>query len=188
MSKLNILLQISGSISCYKACYLASKLMKANCNVQFVATNAALEFVGKATLEGLTHRPVITGMFEDGKMLSHIELAKWADVILLYPATANTINSLAAGLASDLIGGIFLANNFKRPYWIAPAMNTNMYEHPITQDAILKLQKMGAFIFPTETGILACGDTGPGKLTDPAIVFDKLIREHDMIPNYESLS
>ncbi|MCK5883703.1 MAG: phosphopantothenoylcysteine decarboxylase [Bacteriovoracaceae bacterium] len=188
MSKFNILLQLTGSISCYKACYLASKLIKANCDVQFVASDAALKFIGKATLEGLTHRPVITGMFEDSKMLAHIDLAKWADVILLYPATANTINGLAAGLAGELIGGIFLANNFKVPYWIAPAMNTNMYEHPITQASIKKLEDMGAFIFPTENGILACGDTGPGRLADPSLVYDKLVREYNVTPAYEAIS
>lgn len=188
MSKFKVLLQLTGSISCYKACYLASKLMKADCDVQFVATESALQFIGKATLEGLTHRPVISSMFEEGKMLAHIDLAKWADVILLYPATANTINGLAAGLASELIGGIFLANNFKTPYWIAPAMNSNMYEHPVTQASLIKLEAMGAYIFPTETGILACGDTGPGRLADPALVYDKLVHEHEVTPAYKAMS
>lgn len=173
----NILLQLTGSIACYKAAYLISQLVKAGHEVQCIATNSALEFIGNATLEGLTRKTTLNGVFEKNHHLAHIDLIKWADVLILYPASANTVNSLAAGLAPDLIGSLFLANNFKKPYWIAPAMNVNMYEHPATKSSLKKLEDWGAFIFDTEEGILACGDSGKGKLIDPVFVYDKVQRE-----------
>src|SRR4030043_2048298 len=132
MSKYKILLKITGSIAAYKSAYLISKLVQNNCEVKVAAIDSALKFIGKATLEGLTSYPVYTDSFEEGQMMSHINLVKWADLTLIAPATANTINKIAAGISDNLVSSLFLAHARKKPYLIAPAMNTAMYEHPAT--------------------------------------------------------
>lgn len=166
MSKNKILLKISGSIATYKIADLISKLMQNNYEVQTVVTPNALQFIGKATLEGLTGKSVYTDSFENGKMMSHINLMNWADLIILAPATGNTINKMAYGIADNLVTSLFLVWDMKKPYLIAPAMNTNMYEHPATQEAIKKLSKWGVKVLPTAEGWLACGAIGKGKLLD----------------------
>ena len=176
MAKQNILVQFSGSIACYKTCSLISKLVQNGFDVQTTATDSALQFIGTATLEGLTGHPVRTNVFQAGQMMDHINLVKWADLIILCPASANSINRLSQGLADDWIGSIFLANNFRKPYWIAPAMNTQMYHHPATQASLKILKEWGATIFDTATGQLACGDMGEGKLIDPEIIYDRIYK------------
>ncbi len=176
MSKGKILFQLTGSISCYKACFLISKLVQAKYEVQPVATEAALKFVGEATLEGLTDKPVYKSMFGDGLAKAHIELADWADIMLLCPASANTINSLAGGLAESLTGALFLANNFRKPYLIAPAMNSNMYEHPATRRSLKQLEDWGCEVYPTGEGMLACGAIGKGRLIEPDEIFKDIER------------
>jgi len=175
MSKFNILLQITGSIAAYKSAYLASKLVQNGFEVQCVATPSALEFIGGATLEGLTSRPVLCDQFKPGDMMSHINLMKWADVILLAPASANTINKMACGVADNLVTSLFLAYNFDKPYLVAPAMNTNMFMHPATQASFEKLKTWGVEILPSETGYLACGDYGSGKMLDPDKIYDHIL-------------
>lgn len=175
MSKYKILFQISGSIAAYKSAYLISKLVQNGFEVQTMATQSALQFIGKATLEGLTSKPVLTDQFQDGEMMSHITLMKWADLIILAPASANTINKMANGLADNLITSLFLAYNFDKPYLIAPAMNTNMFQHPSTQSSIEKLKSWGIKVLPTDSGYLACGDYGSGKLLDPDKIYDYII-------------
>jgi len=176
-NKKKILLCLTGSIACYKACYLISSLIKEGFEIQTVATESALQFIGKASLEGLTDKTVMTSMFEEGKMKAHINLARNHDLILIYPATANTINKLSAGISDDLIGGIFLANNFQKPFWIAPAMNGHMLEHVATQSSLEKLEKWGCKILPTEQGMLACHEFGSGKALDPIIVKEMIMKE-----------
>ena len=173
----HILLCLSGSISAYKAATLASTLVKDGDEVQCVATKSALQFIGQAALEGVTRRPVKLEMFARSSEIEHIELAGWADLILLYPASAATIARLRMGLAEDLISAIFLANNFQSPYWIAPAMNTNMLEHPATQENLDILSKWGARIIETESGMLACGEAGAGRLAEPETVYT-MIKDH----------
>lgn len=175
MSRANIVIMLTGSIACYKACDLISKLIKENFKVRCVVTESALEFIGVATLEALTGHPVHKGMFEAKMNIDHISLNKWADLFLICPATANTINKLSAGIADDLIGSSFLANNFKKPFWIAPAMNEGMYEHPITQKSIKSLEELGCFFFDVGEGRLACGDIGRGKLLEPALILEKIV-------------
>src|SRR4051812_25242236 len=104
MSQSKILFQLTGSIACYKACGAISKLVQAGVEVQAVATASALKFVGAATLEGLTGRPVFTDVFEAGKMMDHIHLARWADLAVVCPATAGSLNRLAAGTGDDVVG------------------------------------------------------------------------------------
>jgi len=171
MSKNKILIKITGSIAAYKSAYLISKLIQAGFEVEVAATNSALKFIGQATIEGLTHRPVYTDSFEPGRMMSHIDLAKWADLTIVVPADANTINKFANGIADNLITSLFLAHDREKPYLIAPAMNTAMFTHPATQASLNKLSEWGIHILPTDVGYLACGDEGEGKLLDPDLIF-----------------
>jgi len=169
MSRAKVLLHVSGSISAYKACGLVSLLVADGFEVRVTASEAGLRFAGKAALEALSKNPVLTGLF-DGKpdFVPHISLAqKWADLIIAYPASANLVNRLAAGLADDLFGAICLANNFNRPLWIAPAMNAEMFAHPAVAESLGKLERWGARILPTGEGRLACGDIGKGRLIEP---------------------
>lgn len=174
MSSSKILFQLSGSIAAYKACFVISRLVQDGHEVQTVATSAALEFVGPATLEGLTGKPVFTDVHEAGRMMDHIHLAKWADFAIVCPASANTINRLAAGLADDPIGALFLAYDLKKPYVIAPAMNRQMFAHPATQAALAKLESFGARILPTAEGHQACGDEGTGRLLEPEQILEAI--------------
>ena len=196
MSKGNVLIHLSGSISCFKACTLASSLVKEGYTVQTTASKAALKFVGKATLEGITGRAMLTDLFGGvpdytphitrvqsprfpietvPDYTPHITLAQhWADLILAYPASANLLNRLAAGLCEDLFGSICLANNFHKPLWLAPAMNCEMFAHPAVQASIMKLESWGAVVLPTEEGRLACGSIGPGRLLAPEIVMSMI--------------
>ncbi len=169
----NILLHVSGSISAYKSCALISLLKKNNFDVRVVATESALKFVGKASFEGLTRNKIETEMFNCADPIPHINLAQnWADLILSYPCSANTINRLAAGLADDLFGAVCLANNFEKPLLIAPAMNTQMFLHPSVQENLKKLESWGAKILPAESGVLACGTSGIGRLLSPEKAFE----------------
>lgn len=174
MSNYKILFKITGSIAAYKSAYLISKLVQSGYEVQTVVTNSALEFIGKATLEGLTGKPVITDTFQSGGMMSHINLVKWADLTILAPATANTINKLAAGIGDNILTSLFLAHDFTTPYLIAPAMNMWMYDHPATKSSLEKLQSWGVEILPTGEGYLACGDMGKGKLLEPDLIFNRI--------------
>lgn len=167
MSKPRILLQITGSIAAFKAAALASQLVQDGYEVQSVLSEGARHFIGAATLEGLTGRTVLEDMFERGRALDHISLVDWADLLLVYPATANHITRLRAGLADDIIGCLFLANNFLKPYWIAPAMNSHMFAHPAVADAVATLEGWGCRILPTGEGRMACGTVGYGRLLEP---------------------
>lgn len=174
MSKGNIVLQITGSIAAFKAGTLISTLVKNGYNVQCVPSDGGLQFLGEATMEGLSGNAIKRSTFKSGEMMDHINLAKWADLFITYPASANTINRLAVGLADDLIGATYLANNFNKPYLIAPAMNTEMFAHPRVQKSIKELTYLGCYFFDTEEGLLACGDTGKGRVMDPGTVFLKI--------------
>jgi len=164
----NILLFVSGSISCYKACSLISMLKKQKHDVIVIESKDALKFVGKASFEGLTHNKVYTDMFEDSHEIPHINLPqKWADLIIAYPASADVLNRLAAGLCDDLFGAVCIANNYRKPLLIAPAMNSNMFSHPRVQESIATLKKWGTIVLPCGEGSLACGDSGKGRLIEP---------------------
>lgn len=167
MSRGKILFQLSGSIACFKACALLSSLVKSGFEVEVVATRSALEFVGEATLEGLTGRRVHIETFASGEYMNHIHLARWADLLLLCPATANTLNKLASGIGDDLISALFLAHNFTKPYLVAPAMNASMLRHPATQSSLLRLQDWGVEVLGSGDGPLACGEVGEGRLLEP---------------------
>lgn len=176
-SKKNILIIMTGSIACYKACGLLSLLNKQGYDVKVVMSKSSLEFVGPATIEGLTGHPALTDIYATGHMMDHIHLSRWADLILVVPATAHYINRIASGIGDDLLTTLFLAHDFAKPFVIAPAMNTKMYEHPITQNSIISLKKMGCTILDTGTGTLACGEEGSGRLAEPEFILKK-IEEH----------
>jgi phosphopantothenoylcysteine decarboxylase/phosphopantothenate--cysteine ligase len=177
-SKFKVLVLMTGSIACYKACHILSKLQQLkNFEVKVVASKAALQFVGPATLEGLTSQEVFTDeVYTLGKAMDHIHLIREADLILVAPATANFINKMAQGLGDDLLSTLFLAHDFKKPFLVAPAMNTAMYQHPITQSSLKKLSDLGLLILETEAGVLACGEVGLGKLLDPDLIVEKILQ------------
>lgn len=173
-----LLFLLSGSISCYKACHAISRLAQAKIEVQTVATAGALRFIGASTLEGLTGRPPFTNLWENGRAMDHIELARWADLALLCPASANTLNRLASGLADDPVGALFLAWELqKKPWWVAPAMNSAMLAHPATQMSIQKLTTMGVRVLPPDSGALACGEIGAGRLMEPETIVTHVLAQ-----------
>lgn len=168
----NIIFSLSGSIACYKACTVISKLIQKGYNVQCICTRNAFEFIGRATLEGLTNRAVLYDMFDKEIYTKHIELSNWADISVLCPATANIINKLASGIADDYVSTNFLSWKIKeKPYIIFPAMNENMYEHLVTQNSIKKLKEIGVRVYETSEGYLACGTKGKGRMLEP----DKIV-------------
>lgn len=172
-----VLFQLSGSIAAYKSCFIISQLVQKGHEVQTVATAGALKFIGRATLEGLTDRPAFTDLYESGRMMDHIHLSKWADLAILCPASAHTINRLAAGLADDPVGALFLSYDLaKKPYLLAPAMNHQMFRHPATQSSLGRLEAMGVRILPTVEGHQACGDHGPGRLLEPEEILQLIER------------
>ena len=165
---MNILLGVTGSIAAYKAADITSRLTKLGHNVDVVLTESGSRIITPITLQTLSKNKVYTDMFEEitPSEVNHISLAKKADVVLIAPATANIIGKIANGIADDFLSTVVMAAANHTPVYIAPAMNTNMYENPIVQDNIKKLKSFGyRFIEPKES-LLACGDLGRGALAD----------------------
>jgi phosphopantothenoylcysteine synthetase/decarboxylase len=161
------LLLMTGSIACAKATGLISAWVKQGDEVQVVASPGALNFVGLATLEGLSQRPVMTSVYEADRMMDHINLSRWAEQIILCPATANVINKLAAGIADDVVTTVWVAaHDLHKPMLIVPAMNTLMWTYPATQNAVKLLTEWGVDVMPPQTGSLACGEQGDGRLPE----------------------
>lgn len=173
----NILLLVTGSVAAFKAAALASKLTQSGFDVRTVLSGSAKEFVGVATFEGLTRNRVYEGTFAPGDAMAHIELARWADLTLVYPASGNTLTKLAHGRADDLIGTLFLAHEFNRPYWVAPAMNPSMLAHPAVAEAVSKLKGWGVTVFDSDAGRTACGEVGTGRLIEPEVMYEE-IKKH----------
>lgn len=167
-----VILGITGGIAAYKAADLASKLTQAGAKVETVMTEAATKFITPLTLRNLTGRPVVTDMFEMASEYSeeHIALAEAADVVIIAPATANSIAKLAAGLADDMLGCVVLATG--APVIIAPAMNDVMYKNRITQENVAKLKARSFIFVDPEYGRLASGKMGQGRLAEN----EKIIR------------
>ena len=159
-----LLLGVCGSIASYKACEIVRYFQKKGMEVKVCLTPEAEDFVGKLTFQALTNSEVYSS-WKDGKTgLEHIYLARWADVFLIAPATANTIAKLANGIADDFLTSTALA--YDKPLVIAPAMNTKMLENPITQKNINTLKEKGDIFVNSCEGLLACGEEGIGKLAD----------------------
>lgn len=171
-----IVLGITGGIAAYKAADLASKLTQAGAMVETVMTEAAQKMITPLTLRNITHRPVVTDMFEMASEYSveHIALAEAADAVIIAPATANTISKLAAGIADNMLGCIVLAT--KAPVIIAPAMNDIMYSNTVTQENIGKLKARGFTIIEPEYGRLASGKMGKGRLSETKKIIESIER------------
>lgn len=169
-----IVVGVSGSIAAYKACELCSRLAKAGASVRVAMTAGAARFVQPLTFETLTQHPVYTGVFGDTKSyeMEHISWAKWADAVLIAPATADLLARMAAGMADDAVLSLVLSCS--GPVIVAPAMNTQMLNHPATVENLARLRARGVQVIEPDSGMLACGDTGPGKLADPAHIVEVL--------------
>ncbi|MAE73149.1 MAG: bifunctional phosphopantothenoylcysteine decarboxylase/phosphopantothenate--cysteine ligase CoaBC [Bdellovibrionaceae bacterium] len=174
---MKVLFALSGSIAAFKACELISHWKKQGHDIQVIATKGALQFIGKATLEGLTGHEVLTDNFHDGHMMKHISLARWCDFFILCPASANTIARLAQGRSEDLLGSLYLALEKDRKFFLCPAMNSEMYSHPAVENNLQILQSRGAHILPTGQGLLACGEVGYGRLLEPLEIDSYIRRE-----------
>ncbi|MEN8175029.1 MAG: bifunctional phosphopantothenoylcysteine decarboxylase/phosphopantothenate--cysteine ligase CoaBC [Pseudomonadota bacterium] len=167
----HIVLGITGSVAAYKAAELARLLVKAGAEVQTVVTAAARAFVGDATFQAITGRVPRGDLFDlaHEAAMGHIELARWADLVLIAPASANTLARLAAGLADDLLATLCLAT--PAPLAVAPAMNQAMWGHAATRANLDTLGSRGVRIWGPDEGDQACGDTGPGRMLEPAAIF-----------------
>lgn len=167
LSGKTVLLGVTGGIACYKAAELASLLVKQHCNVRVLMTQNATEFIAPLTFESLTGNRVAVETFDRNRQweIEHITLADQVDLVLIAPATANILAKLAHGLADDMLTTTVLACDC--PKLAAPAMNTRMYENPVTQDNLQTLRRYGWEIIEPANGRLACGTIGKGKLPDP---------------------
>jgi len=175
MSHFKFVVAVTGSIAAYKSCDLISKFVKLGHQVHVVMSPNAQKFIGRVSLEALSNNPVLIDDFNENSLMAHIELGRWCDAALVYPATAQTINSLASGVGSELLNSFFLAFDFNKPFLIAPAMNTRMLENPITQKSLKILRKANCHILPTDSGNLACGETGAGRLLEPQEAVQKVL-------------
>jgi phosphopantothenoylcysteine decarboxylase / phosphopantothenate---cysteine ligase len=170
MNGKNILLCVSGGIAVYKAAALTSKLKQAGAHVKIVMTDSAQKFVAPVTFQALSGEPVYTDTFDekDPSKIAHIDIADWADLVIVAPATANMIAKMANGIADDMMSTVLLAGT--APRWVVPAMNVNMYAHPAVQRNMETLKLFGyRFIEPGE-GYLACGYTGKGRMEEPEVI------------------
>ena len=171
-----VLLGVTGCIAAYKSASLASLLVKAGADVHVIMTENATNFINPITFETLTSNKCIIDTFDRNFEfeVKHVSLAQKADVIMVAPATANIIAKLVHGLADDMLTTTILAS--KAPKIISPAMNTGMYENPVTQDNMKILEKYGMEVITPASGRLACGDVGAGKMPEPEILFEHIVR------------
>jgi phosphopantothenoylcysteine decarboxylase/phosphopantothenate--cysteine ligase len=175
LSGRTLVLGLTGSIAAYKACELASQLVKLGAEVWPVMTQGAAELVGPLTLETLTGHPVGRAMFgpERGKALEHINLADVAELIVVAPATANVLGKVANGIADDLLSSVIMAT--KARVLFAPAMNVHMWDNPIVQENVKRLKEKGYLFVEPGEGPLACGYQGKGRLAEPAEILDAIL-------------
>lgn len=173
----HVLLGVTGGIAAYKAAELASSLMKQHAQVDVIMTENATKFISPRTFEALTHTKCVTDTFDRNHYweVEHIALADKADILVIVPATANVIAKLANGIADDMLTTTALA--CACPKLIAPAMNTKMYDNPVTQKNIRTLKDFGWTVIEPASGRLACGTTGKGKLEDPAVILEAVLHE-----------
>lgn len=181
----SIIIGVSGGIAAYKTAYLVSALSKTEADVNVIMTKNACEFISPLVFETLTGNKCYVDTFDRNFKfdVEHISLAKKADIFMIAPATANVIAKIANGIADDMLTTTFLASKCKKI--VSPAMNTAMFENQITQDNIAKLKKYEIGVVEPQNGLLACGDTGAGKMPEPDFLFDvierEIAREKDML-------
>ena len=172
-----VVLGVTGGIAAYKIANLASMLVKQHANVRVIMTQNATNFITPTTFETLTGKKCLVDTFDRNFefQVEHVSLAKQADIFMIAPATANVIAKVAHGLADDMLTTTFLA--CRSPKYIVPAMNTQMYENPITQDNLNLCRKYGMHVIEPASGYLACGDTGAGKMPEPETLFEYILQE-----------
>ncbi len=168
-----IILGITGSIAAYKSAVLLRLLTKAGAEVQVIMTDSAHEFVGPLTFSTLSNRPVLTKLSVDQQWSQHVHLGLWADLMIIAPASANTIAKIANGISDNLLSAIYLSAKCK--VMIAPAMDLDMWNHPATQSNIKRLQEFGNDIIPVGDGALASGLSGPGRLAEPEEIYNSIL-------------
>ena len=178
-----IVLGITGSIAAYKACYIIRGLVKAGAEVQVVITPAGKEFITPITLSTLTQKPVVSEFFSqrDGNWNSHVKLGLWADAMLIAPCTASTLGKMANGIADNMLVTTYLS--MKAPVFIAPAMDLDMYQHPTTQANMDRLRSFGNQIIEPQSGFLASGLEGKGRMEEPENIvayLDNYFEEKDL--------
>ena len=169
-----IVLGITGSIAAYKACVLIRELIKAGAEVQAVMTPSAKEFITPLTISTLTHKPVVSEFFDrrDGSWHSHVDIGLWADAMIIAPATASSIAKMANGVADNMLITTYLS--MRAPVFVAPAMDVDMFSHTATQKNIKTLRSYGNIIIEPETGELASGLEGKGRMEEPAVIAKSL--------------
>ena len=172
-----VVLGVTGGIAAYKIASLASMLVKQHADVQVIMTENATNFITPTTFETLTGNKCLVDTFDRNFQfqVEHVALAKRADIFMIAPATANVIAKVAHGLADDMLTTTFLA--CKKPKYIVPAMNTQMYENPITQDNLDICRRYGMHVVEPASGYLACGDTGAGKMPEPELLMEYIMPE-----------
>lgn len=172
-----VVLGVTGGIAAYKIASLASMLVKQHADVQVIMTENATNFITPTTFESLTGNKCLVDTFDRNFQfqVEHVALAKRADIFMIAPATANVIAKVAHGLADDMLTTTFLA--CKKPKYIVPAMNTQMYENPITQDNLDICRRYGMHVVEPASGYLACGDTGAGKMPEPELLMEYILQE-----------
>ena len=172
-----VLLGVTGSIAAYKIAYLASALKKLHAQVHVLMTENATNFINPITFESLTGNKCLVDTFDRNFQfqVEHVSITKQADVVMIAPASANVIGKLAHGIADDMLTTTIMACKCKKI--ISPAMNTNMYENPIVQDNLAILQHYGYEVIEPASGYLACGDTGAGKMPEPEMLLEYILRE-----------
>ncbi|PAV29949.1 bifunctional phosphopantothenoylcysteine decarboxylase/phosphopantothenate--cysteine ligase CoaBC [Virgibacillus profundi] len=177
VNKKNILLGVSGGIAAYKACALTSKLTQAGANVKVMMTDSATKFVSPLTFQALSRNPVYIDTFDekDPQKIAHIDLADWAEIALIAPATANIIGKIANGIADDMLSTTLLAT--RADVYIAPAMNVHMYAHPAVINNMKQLEQWGYNFIEPGDGYLACGYVGKGRLEEPESII-KAVENH----------
>jgi phosphopantothenoylcysteine decarboxylase/phosphopantothenate--cysteine ligase len=174
LSRRRILLGVSGGIAAYKSAYLARRLIEAGAEVRVIMTEAATEFLGAATMAGITGSPVTTDFWATERSVSpHTDLARWADLVVIAPATTATIARLASGLSDDVLVATVTAST--KPLIVAPAMHTEMWEYPATQRNVSQLVADGAIIVGPASGDLAGGDVGAGRMEEPEAIVDAIV-------------
>ncbi|HEV8063808.1 MAG TPA: flavoprotein, partial [Acidimicrobiales bacterium] len=169
-----VVLGVSGGIAAYKAVEVCRRLVDLGAHVVPVLTEGALQFVGAPTFAALASEPPKTSLFADADPIPHTRLGQQADVVVIAPATARLIGSYAAGISSDLLVATLLAT--RAPVIVCPAMHTEMWEHPAVQDNLATLRRRGVHIVEPAEGRLAGGDSGKGRLAEPADIVAEVVR------------
>jgi len=171
----HLLVGVCGGISAYKTVQLVSCLVASGAEVEVIATRSALKFVGNASFQGLTGRKVRSSFWKtpQGEHAAHVELGLWADLYVIAPATAASISKMATALADNLLVATFLA--VRCPVLIAPAMNSRMWSHPAVQVQVARLKEFGAEFIGPESGRMACGEPGIGRMSEPQDIYRAIV-------------